>query len=149
MLKSTYTPPPPLPPGWTEHKAPSGLSSCDFSHPLASSNNQQATHTIITPKPSNPHIPDHRQLLRNRHHTHKLQTLSPMLLSSPPIPYHHFPLHRMRLRDTVPRCTVLPDTISHDLAFAEENRTRIVGTGVPKTGRDRNMLYLDANPGFL
>ncbi|GCB20646.1 pre-mRNA-splicing factor dre4 [Aspergillus awamori] len=24
MLKSTYTPPPPLPPGWTEHKAPSG-----------------------------------------------------------------------------------------------------------------------------
>lgn len=26
MLKSTYTPPPPLPPGWTEHKAPSGLS---------------------------------------------------------------------------------------------------------------------------
>ncbi|OKL55748.1 hypothetical protein UA08_08975 [Talaromyces atroroseus] len=26
MLKSTYTPPPPLPPGWTEHKAPSGHS---------------------------------------------------------------------------------------------------------------------------
>ncbi|KNG85464.1 FF domain protein [Aspergillus nomiae NRRL 13137] len=24
MLKSTYTPPPPLPPGWTEHRAPSG-----------------------------------------------------------------------------------------------------------------------------
>ncbi|OJJ64120.1 hypothetical protein ASPSYDRAFT_26144 [Aspergillus sydowii CBS 593.65] len=24
MLKSTYTPPPPLPPGWTEHKAPTG-----------------------------------------------------------------------------------------------------------------------------
>ncbi|EED23415.1 FF domain protein [Talaromyces stipitatus ATCC 10500] len=24
MLKSTYRPPPPLPPGWTEHKAPSG-----------------------------------------------------------------------------------------------------------------------------
>ncbi|RHZ54367.1 FF domain protein [Aspergillus thermomutatus] len=24
MLRSTYTPPPPLPPGWTEHKAPSG-----------------------------------------------------------------------------------------------------------------------------
>ncbi|KAL4804350.1 hypothetical protein BDV18DRAFT_162114 [Aspergillus unguis] len=24
VLKSTYTPPPPLPPGWTEHKAPSG-----------------------------------------------------------------------------------------------------------------------------
>ncbi|KAL2811506.1 hypothetical protein BJX63DRAFT_433357 [Aspergillus granulosus] len=24
MLKSTYIPPPPLPPGWTEHKAPSG-----------------------------------------------------------------------------------------------------------------------------
>ena len=26
MLKSTYAPPPPLPPGWTEHKAPSGQS---------------------------------------------------------------------------------------------------------------------------
>ncbi|PCH03742.1 WW/Rsp5/WWP [Penicillium occitanis (nom. inval.)] len=26
MLKSTYTPPPPLPPGWTEHKAPTGHS---------------------------------------------------------------------------------------------------------------------------
>ncbi|KAJ5923390.1 hypothetical protein N7454_008635 [Penicillium verhagenii] len=24
MLKSTYTPPPPLPPGWTEHRAPTG-----------------------------------------------------------------------------------------------------------------------------
>ncbi|CAL5868324.1 uncharacterized protein PFLUO_LOCUS2548 [Penicillium psychrofluorescens] len=24
MLKSTYTPPPPLPPGWSEHRAPSG-----------------------------------------------------------------------------------------------------------------------------
>ncbi|PYH44135.1 FF domain protein [Aspergillus saccharolyticus JOP 1030-1] len=24
MLRSTYTPPPPLPPGWTEHKAPTG-----------------------------------------------------------------------------------------------------------------------------
>jgi hypothetical protein len=55
----------------------------------------------------------------------------------------------MRLRDTVPRSTVLPDTVSHDLVFAEENRTRIAGTGVLKTGRDRNILYLDANPGFL
>ncbi|QGA13799.1 hypothetical protein EYB26_001450 [Talaromyces marneffei] len=26
MLRSTYTPPPPLPPGWTEHKAPTGHS---------------------------------------------------------------------------------------------------------------------------
>ncbi|KAJ5716214.1 WW/Rsp5/WWP [Penicillium malachiteum] len=26
MLKSTYTPPPPLPPGWTEHRAPTGTS---------------------------------------------------------------------------------------------------------------------------
>lgn len=25
MLRSTYTPPPPLPPGWTEHKAPTGM----------------------------------------------------------------------------------------------------------------------------
>lgn len=29
MLKSTYIPPPPLPPGWTEHKAPTGLSLYD------------------------------------------------------------------------------------------------------------------------
>jgi hypothetical protein len=72
-----------------------------------------------------------------------------MLLSLRPIRYHHFPLHHMRLRDTVPHRTVLLDTINHDLAFAEGNHTRIVGTGAPKTGRDRNMLYLDANPGFL
>lgn len=29
MLKSTYAPPPPLPPGWTEHRAPSGLHRAD------------------------------------------------------------------------------------------------------------------------
>lgn len=36
MLKSTYAPPPPLPPGWSEHRAPSGLSaSCSLGKDLA------------------------------------------------------------------------------------------------------------------
>lgn len=32
MLKSTYTLPPPLPPGWTEHKAPSGKLDIQISY---------------------------------------------------------------------------------------------------------------------
>ncbi|PYI05468.1 hypothetical protein BO78DRAFT_371194 [Aspergillus sclerotiicarbonarius CBS 121057] len=53
MLRSTYVPPPPLPPGWTEHKAPTG-------HPYYyNSQTKQSTYTRpqaapVQPPPSAP-----------------------------------------------------------------------------------------------
>ncbi|KAL4984696.1 hypothetical protein BDW68DRAFT_13733 [Aspergillus falconensis] len=50
MLKSTYTPPPPLPPGWTEHKAPSGHTY------YYNSQTKQSTYTRPQYTPSGPSL---------------------------------------------------------------------------------------------
>ncbi|EYE92150.1 FF domain protein [Aspergillus ruber CBS 135680] len=74
MLKSTYTAPPPLPPGWTEHKAPSGhryyynsqtkQSTYTRPQPLPTSSQPTATETapLLTPDTlppfsSTPYVP--------------------------------------------------------------------------------------------
>ncbi|KAL4743923.1 hypothetical protein BDV11DRAFT_210693 [Aspergillus similis] len=51
MLKSTYTPPPPLPPGWTEHKAPSGHTY------YYNSQTKQSTYTRPQSTPNEPFLP--------------------------------------------------------------------------------------------
>ncbi|KAL4759350.1 FF domain protein [Aspergillus foveolatus] len=51
MLKSTYTPPPPLPPGWTEHKAPSGHTY------YYNSQTKQSTYTRPQSTPNEPSLP--------------------------------------------------------------------------------------------
>ncbi|KAL5000117.1 hypothetical protein BDV10DRAFT_42438 [Aspergillus recurvatus] len=51
MLKSTYTPPPPLPPGWTEHKAPSGHTY------YYNSQTKQSTYTRPQSIPAEPPLP--------------------------------------------------------------------------------------------
>ncbi|KAL4908752.1 hypothetical protein BDW74DRAFT_145266 [Aspergillus multicolor] len=51
MLKSTYTPPPPLPPGWTEHKAPSGHTY------YYNSQTKQSTYTRPHPIAAEPSLP--------------------------------------------------------------------------------------------
>ncbi|KAL2839615.1 hypothetical protein BJY01DRAFT_27763 [Aspergillus pseudoustus] len=53
MLKSTYTPPPPLPPGWTEHKAPSGHTY------YYNSQTKQSTYT--RPQPVTAEAPSYTQ----------------------------------------------------------------------------------------
>ncbi|KAL4952828.1 hypothetical protein BDW69DRAFT_200534 [Aspergillus filifer] len=51
MLKSTYTPPPPLPPGWTEHKAPTGHTY------YYNSQTKQSTYTRPQPVAAEPSYP--------------------------------------------------------------------------------------------
>ncbi|KAL4929063.1 FF domain protein [Aspergillus undulatus] len=51
MLKSTYTPPPPLPPGWTEHKAPTGHTY------YYNSQTKQSTYTRPQPIAAEPSFP--------------------------------------------------------------------------------------------
>ncbi|RDW81462.1 FF domain protein [Aspergillus mulundensis] len=51
MLRSTYTPPPPLPPGWTEHKAPSGHTY------YYNSQTKQSTYTRPHPIAAEPSLP--------------------------------------------------------------------------------------------
>ncbi|KAL4978805.1 hypothetical protein BDW66DRAFT_12117 [Aspergillus desertorum] len=51
MLKSTYTPPPPLPSGWTEHKAPSGHTY------YYNSQTKQSTYTRPQYTPAEPFLP--------------------------------------------------------------------------------------------
>ncbi|PYH93039.1 hypothetical protein BO71DRAFT_382299 [Aspergillus ellipticus CBS 707.79] len=48
MLRSTYVPPPPLPPGWTEHKAPAGHTY------YYNSQTKQSTYTRPQPLPRAP-----------------------------------------------------------------------------------------------
>ncbi|PWY65244.1 hypothetical protein BO70DRAFT_433452 [Aspergillus heteromorphus CBS 117.55] len=56
MLKSTYTPPPPLPPGWSEHKAPTGHTY------YYNSQTKQSTYTrpqaVPTPPPASTPAPE-------------------------------------------------------------------------------------------
>ncbi|KAJ6095884.1 WW/Rsp5/WWP [Penicillium sp. IBT 16267x] len=60
MLKSTYTPPPPLPPGWTEHRAPTGhlyfyntvTKQSTYTRPVA-----QAPQTVPTGNEASPAAP--------------------------------------------------------------------------------------------
>ncbi|PYI14099.1 hypothetical protein BO99DRAFT_485412 [Aspergillus violaceofuscus CBS 115571] len=51
MLRSTYTPPPPLPPGWTEHKAPTGHTY------YYNAQTKQSTYTRPLPVPTQPQPP--------------------------------------------------------------------------------------------
>lgn len=141
MLKSTYTPPPPLPPGWSEHKAPSGpVCTSPFSSTLAKYGEQAISTTIIQSRSSR-HTLGHRHKLLNR-----LQ--GPQTRPTPPSIsrrrlYHLFLLLLMdpqamtpELRNMFPRNMVVGEE-----DFAVEGATMIAGVESVKTGRGRNILY--------
>ncbi|KAJ5720392.1 WW/Rsp5/WWP [Penicillium malachiteum] len=86
MLKSTYTPPPPLPPGWTEHRAPTGTSPiCSFQKNI--SNDSFAGHFQLTlglnRRPRNQRQPSLCQHMTPGHYRLILQRHMPLLVINP------------------------------------------------------------------
>lgn len=64
------------------------------------------------------------------------------------IHYHHFHLHRMRLRGTVPHHSAPRATTNLGVDSAAGNPIMTAAEDL-KTGRNRNITFLDANPGYL
>ncbi|RAL17345.1 FF domain protein [Aspergillus homomorphus CBS 101889] len=90
MLRSTYTPPPPLPPGWTEHKAPTGHTY------YYNAQTKQSTYTRPLPVPTQPQPPT---ITPQPTFNTNIDTLPPF--SSTPYAPHGFGL-------TVPAFTATP-----------------------------------------
>ena len=148
MLRSTYAPPPPLPPGWTEHKAPSGklrLTLQDF----PSLTGSQAICTTLIYNQSNQLIHDRSLLPLSRN---RQDQLVPVHRSSHRIRYPHSLLRRTHPRDLdlaldSPGPIISKVQLEED--FVVEKRTKIANHGRQRTGQNPSMRYLDANRGCL
>lgn len=150
MLKSTYTPPPPLPPGWSEHRAPSGWSALSSFRKTWLTVNSQVICTIIMPLQSSQHTQDRRCKLLN------LLPLPqhPHIFSHNTRPRHYrlFPRHRTDRRQALgPAQDNLANRIMARVAAASEVEkvTKTAGDGYPKTDQRKSILYLAAHHGSL
>ena len=146
MLKSTYAPPPPLPPGWTEHKAPSGKLRLALQEIFALTV-RQAMCTITIRKQSNRHIRDRSlsPLSRNQR-----AQLMPGHRSSHRIRYHHSLLRRTHHGDlglVLDSRDPIISKVQLEEDFVVEKRTKIANHGRQRTNQNPCMRYLGANHG--
>lgn len=142
MLKSTYTPPPPLPPGWTEHRAPSGsfLGDRNYNNSLT---NKQATYITIMRRQSNPHTPDLKRLLQNPNRPPKSHILSQT-------PFRRFPRLPTPLMgsELAPLRMGLRIMDNLEGAFAAEKAIMTAKVGVRKIARKPSILFPGVPHGF-
>lgn len=149
MLKSTYAAPPPLPPGWSEHKAPSGwlrlmLVMIEFL-PLTI---YQGICITTTLKRSNLPILDHNRFLS---HLNRLKQVQTSHRFSRQIPYHRSLLRRTRRMDSdsglVSRGVIITK-VQRGGDFVAEKGTKTVNHGGQRTGQNPNMLSLGVHHGY-
>lgn len=148
MLKSTYTPPPPLPPGWSEHRAPTGWFALSSSSSNWLTMNFQAMCTIITLLRSNRHIQDLKRKLLSL--SRLPQHLRRAFHNTHPKHCRHFPRHRMDPRALDPDQDNLLNLNMVRVAAASEVEGAIK-TGDdenPKTDQRKSTPYPAAHRGF-
>lgn len=147
MLRSTYAPPPPLPPGWTEHKAPAGTLRLGLRDLSSSLTVHQVSCIIIIPKLNSRPIRDRSLSLPSRNSRAQL------------LPMHHFSLQilypRSRLRHThrkdldleLASQKLIINKVHPEEDFVVEKRIKIANPEHQRIGRSLRVRYLDANPG--
>lgn len=148
MLKSTYAPPPPLPPGWTEHKAPSGQLRLTLV--VVFLTKHQAICIITTLRRSNPPIRDRNPFL---HRPSRLQR-APKAFKAHRLllqrRYHRSLRHRTRRKD-MDMVLVFPgiiiNKVQHGEGFVVEKGTRTANLEGQRTGQNQSMLYPHVNRG--
>lgn len=144
MLRSTYAPPPPLPPGWSQHKAPSGLSTPCIPDKLFT-DQFQATFITTTPKPNNRPTRDLSLL-----HLNPSPFLPRQKALSPPHFLPQTPCRRSRLPHMDLRgrglefLTMVLATANSQGVFAAAKAIRTVGDEDQKIGRNQSIRFLGA-----
>lgn len=142
MLKSTYAPPPPLPPGWTEHKAPSG--QLRLTPVVILLTKHQAICIITILRRSNPPIRDRSTFL---HRLSRLQRAPKALKAHRFLlqrHYHRSLRHHTRRKDldlVLASQGVIISKVRHGKDFVVEKGTRTANLGGQRTGQNQSMLY--------
>ena len=144
MLRSTYAAPPPLPPGWTEHRAPSGPWSSKSSRHCT--NKPQVIYITTIRKPNSPLIPDRKHLLLPLNRSPNRCQMLLMPLRS--IRRNHCRLFPQRLTALVGLDLGMCFPVIAEGVFGAARATKTADGGALKTGRKRNILYPDVHHGF-